>query len=445
MRVIQMTLTAAVVLVVASSLGCSKNSSAPTAPPDSSPSCSLSTMSLDFGTVAIGGNADRSFTVKNVGGDTLTGSASTTSPGFATVGSASYRLATNQSATITVRFSPAEGRSYSGSIALGNQACGSVALAGVGQTTDPVCRVSPTALFFGAVVPGVCDYSERTFTIQNVGGGILSGTVSSPCPAFEIVGRTTYSLATGMRDTFTVRFSPPSFGSYSCGIVTGCDTVTCTGTTTSRVACGTFVPTTLDFGTVAIGQTVTQTLTLTGGSAAPFNLAWAGTRGVCSDFSGFLPYLGIDAGQVLQFSIRFAPTGEGPQTCAMQARCRTLIGDGEYHPFACVVAIGTGQVAPGVPVCELSSTRLEFGIVAVGSSADRTVTVTNTGGGVLNGSIGPCDPFSIVGDPSFSLAGGQSKVLTVRFSPPQAGHAYSCYLHLADPLCPWVQAEGEGR
>ncbi len=70
-----------------------------------------------------------------------------------------------------------------------------------------------------------------------------------------------------------------------------------------------------------------------------------------------------------------------------------------------------------VPAFAVAPSSLDFGPVAVGSSKDLAFTVQNTGGGTLNGSASTSTPFSIVGDNSFSLGPGESKDITVHFSP----------------------------
>ena len=69
-------------------------------------SCVVSPASLDFGSVTVGQSADRTFTITHPGFGTLSGTLVESCPDFAFVGSTSYSLDHNQSATFTVRFSP---------------------------------------------------------------------------------------------------------------------------------------------------------------------------------------------------------------------------------------------------------------------------------------------------------------------------------------------------
>jgi len=73
------------------------------------------------------------------------------------------------------------------------------------------------------------------------------------------------------------------------------------------------------------------------------------------------------------------------------------------------------------PVISVTPSSEDFGNVNVGSSADRTFSVQNTGDGTLTGSASTSAPFSIVSGSFFSLGAGESRTLVVRFSPTTAG------------------------
>src|SRR5438034_531810 len=63
----------------------------------------------------------------------------------------------------------------------------------------------------------------------------------------------------------------------------------------------------------------------------------------------------------------------------------------------------------------------DFGSVSVGASADRSFTVTNTGGAALTATVASATPFSIVSGGAFTLSPGTSQTVVARFSPPAAG------------------------
>jgi hypothetical protein len=61
---------------------------------------------------------------------------------------------------------------------------------------------------------------------------------------------------------------------------------------------------------------------------------------------------------------------------------------------------------------------VNFGSVALGSFAERTFTVSNTGGGTLSGTASVTAPFSVVSGSPFTLSGaGGTQAVNVRFTP----------------------------
>jgi hypothetical protein len=60
---------------------------------------------MDFGSIELGTNKSLTLTVQNIGGATLTGTA-TVSPPFAIVSGGTYNLGSNQSQVVTIRYTP---------------------------------------------------------------------------------------------------------------------------------------------------------------------------------------------------------------------------------------------------------------------------------------------------------------------------------------------------
>src|ERR1043166_5846289 len=142
------------------------------------------------------------------------------------------------------------------------------------QAAGPVCSLNATSLVFGDVLVGAS--ADRQFTLTNSGGGTLSGTVTDTSAAYRIVGGASFSLAANQAATFTVRFTPSHAGVRNCSLQlgTGCN-VACSGTGTVPpiLACE-VAPTSIDFGTVTLGQVVDRTFTLKNLS----NVTMAGSR-----------------------------------------------------------------------------------------------------------------------------------------------------------------------
>jgi hypothetical protein len=396
------------------------------------PVCRLTPEVLDFGPVTVGQNLTRTFTIKNDGDGTLSGSVAPGCDDFTvTAGGGNFSLGPQQVRSVTVRFQPTGPGNWSCVLGLGNGPCAGVTLSGRGDA-PPACELTPSSLLFGGVV--VNTTAEKSFVVRNAGGGMLNGTVSENCNAFEIVaGAGTYSLAGGESRTVTVRFRPTVQGNLTCGIGLGspsCNNVAASGTGTAAGLCR-VVPADLDFGTVFVGESADRTVTLSnlGGATISGNITES-----CNEFSivsGGGPFA-IGSGGSVTVTVRFTPTGTGTRTCSIQ----TGTSDCSEIP-----ATGVGDVPA---VCQVSDPALDFGSVVVNGTVDRTLTVTNTGGSTLIGNLTePCEDFVVLaGGGAFSLGAGQSRVATIRFKPVSAG-AKSCTLSVGE-ACPGVPLSGTG-
>jgi hypothetical protein len=114
--------------------GCGGDSEGPAGPGE--PVCSLDVQSLSFGGVAVGHNMDLTFKITNTGSGTLTGTVSEACIDFSIVGNADYSLAGGDSATFTVRFSPASAGSKACTIETGASQCADLPCSGTGMAPD---------------------------------------------------------------------------------------------------------------------------------------------------------------------------------------------------------------------------------------------------------------------------------------------------------------------
>ena len=69
----------------------------------------------------------------------------------------------------------------------------------------------------------------------------------------------------------------------------------------------------------------------------------------------------------------------------------------------------------------MSPASQDFGTIQVGSTAERTFYVTNSGGATLSGSATVPTPFSIVSGGNYDLAANASHAVVIRYSPAVAG------------------------
>jgi hypothetical protein len=259
------------------------------------------------------------------------------------------------------------------------------------------CAVTPVSLEFGTVSVG--QTADRAFILTNTGSDTLTGAVLESCPDFLVMGDSGYHIAPGSQDTFTVRFEPGGGGRRSCTLALGpgCGSLPAGGDGQVATAGCEVAPTTLEFGTVNVGQSADRTFTITNTGSGTLSGTVSKS---CSDFAivGSGAY-SLAAGERDTFTVRFSPTSGGPKACTVDAG----------GACADVSASGTGQ-APNPPGCEVSPTTLSFGNVLLNESADRTFTVTNSGGGTLSGTVSEaCSEFALVGSATYCLGAGQDK------------------------------------
>jgi hypothetical protein len=184
-------------------------------------------------------------------------------------------------------------------------------------------------------------------------------------------------------------------------------------TATKQLTCS---PSILVFGTVPVGQTETQLVTLTNTGATSVTLtAMNFVREGQFGFPEMSLPLTLSAGQSIDLSVTFTPTAAG------YAGGNTTFKSTASNSTLQLQFEGTGV---GSDVVVPNPSSLSFGSLAVGSSSTKTITLTNTRSWKV-----PISSFQTIGSefsvsgPStpLSLRAGQSVTLQVTFTPQSAG------------------------
>lgn len=177
--------------------------------------------------------------------------------------------------------------------------------------------------------------------------------------------------------TVTFTFTPQSTGTLTSTYSTGdLDdpssplTITLSGTATGTgpKQSETLTPVSLDFGTVIVGQTATQTVTFhNNGPSAATIYNYANTNSAFSVVgSTCTPTVAANAS--CTYTLQFAPTATGPQTSTFQ------VLDRSSNP---TVAL-TGTTYISSPQITLTPNPLNFQNVPAGQGTDLLVTLTNS-------------------------------------------------------------------
>ena len=277
-------------------------------------------LSLNFGSVLVGSHQTLAETLTNTGGSSLTVTqANATGTGFSVSGlSLPLTLPAGQSQPFNVTFTPSATGSTSGNLAIVSDSTPTinVALSGNGLAAGALSP-NPSSLGFGNVQVG--NNQQLAETLTNSGGSdvhISQAAVSGT--GFSMSGLTPPLVLTpGQHFTFTVTFTPPSPANYGGSVSVVSDAsnpnlaipLTGTGTPVPQGQLS-VTPTSMDFGNVAVGTQANQTGTLSA-SGASVTVSSDTVNGSAFTFSGLSLPVTIPAGQHVQFTMTFTPSGNG--------------------------------------------------------------------------------------------------------------------------------------
>jgi YVTN family beta-propeller protein len=275
---------------------------------------------------------------------------------------------------------------------------------------ETTLAASPLVFNFREVTLGSAQ--DLSLTLQNTGEDTLTGTASEATSPFSVIaGGGSFSLNAGANMTVPLRFAPTSTGSFGSTLdissTGGSATILLNGvgTASSAPALSVCSPN-LNFGQVAVGQSVelTCTITNTGTGTLTGNATTVSPFGLASGDT-----FNLNAGQSQSVGVRFTSGSPGAVEDVL-----TVSSNGGS---ATIVLRGTGVQDP---VLAVNPTRLNFGGVRVGQSRDLSLTVQNAGTGTLSRNVCVPGGFSVISADSFSLSAGQSQTVTISFSPSRA-------------------------
>jgi Abnormal spindle-like microcephaly-assoc'd, ASPM-SPD-2-Hydin len=275
-----------------------------------------SASSLSFGKVTIGGSQVLPETLMNSGGSSITVNQITAVPGYTVSGvSLPLTLASGQSTSFNVTFSPQSAGSDDGSLALANSgptATLTIPLSGT-AVTPGVLSVSP--INFGSVPVG--SSTSQPAALSNSGGASLKiSQANLTGSAYSMSGlNLPLTLTAGQNFTFTVTFAPENTGAIDGSIALVSDAA---GSSSSMVLSGTgtaanqfsVTPGSFSFGSVAVGseKNMIATLRATGSSVV---VTAASVSNPEFALSGPALPLTIAAGSAASFTLTFTPSASG--------------------------------------------------------------------------------------------------------------------------------------
>jgi len=379
--------------------------------------------SLAFGNVQTGTSQTLSATLTNSGGTSVTISqAGAGGNGYTLSGlSLPTTLSAGQSKTFSVQFAPQTSGSVSGNIVITSDASNpilNVPLSGSGVTPGTLAP-SASRLSFGTVLVG--NNSSLQETLTNTGGSSVTISQANVSGSGFSVSGVPATLAAGQSANFNVTFAPQSSGavSGSVSIVSNASnstlniTLSGTGATPGLLSASSQ---TLSFGSVQVSGSATQSETLTNTGGTTITVSQANVSGNGFSISGLNVPLTLIAGQSFTFGTTFAPASAGSVTGTI-----SLTSDASNSTLTISLS-GTGTV-PGQ--LSVSPSALDFGSVVVGQSNNMTATLSATGSNVtVSSASASTSEFTLSGASfPFTITAGQSKAVTVTFTPQSSGTA----------------------
>lgn len=387
----------------------------------------VSAASHDFGNVTINTVANGSITLTNSGAANLTISH------VAVLGNG-FDLSPIQtpatvppggSVVVNFGFAPKASGNFSGSLNVtsNDPITPTVAVALAGAATSQLIGklvAMPAALNFNNVQQG--STTSAVTTLKNVGtANVTVSQINLSGSGFSVSGIATPVLVVpGESLTLTVKYSPTSTktSSGNMAIVTAQGGVTNVSVSGTESQSGlTLSPASINFGKAVTGVANTQSVQIGNPGTAAVTITAANLSGAGFSTTGLNLPLTLNPGKTSTFTVQFDPKSTG-----VAAGSLSLVINASNSPSA--IALSGMGVAPGLSLA-VNPANVNFGSVHIGTTATRTVTITNIGNAdvtisraALTGSN-----FSLSGASAVTLSPAQSISLTVQYSPTTAASA----------------------
>lgn len=389
----------------------------------SAPQISLSSTSIQFGTVGVGSTSNLNLAISNTGSADLTISViSVTGTGFGVSGITTPKTVTaGQSVSANVSFQPTGAGGVSGTLTITSNdpanPTTTVTLAGTGSTTAPgQLQANPTAVSFGNVNTG--SSSTKAIILSNTGStSVPISTIAVTGTGFSVNGITTpFTLNAAASVTLNAVFTPTTAGNASGSVTITTDalhsplTINFTGTGAQPGL--SISPTSFVFGSVVDGQTKSQTFTLKNTGGTSLTISQLSVSGAGYSLSGLTTPSTVAAGASVTLNALFAPTTAGSLPGTI-----TITSNAPGSPSTIALS-GTGVA--GTAVLSANPTSLAFGNVNAGTTSSKSVTLTNSGTGnvtISQVTVSAKDVTTGGVTTPVTLTPGQTQTLNVAFKP----------------------------
>jgi ASPM-SPD-2-Hydin domain-containing protein/centrosomal CEP192-like protein/HYDIN/CFA65/VesB family protein len=185
-----------------------------------------------------------------------------------------------------------------------------------------------------------------------------------------------------------------------------------------------FTPSTLDFGSVGVGSSKTQTVVVKNITKHRIGIFQASVSGTGYAISGISCPVALPAGQSMSFSVTFTPLYAGTASGLVSLVTQNWWKERRVEPSTSQLTVsGSGVVGSEIVA---SPASVAFGNVIVGNSQTMSVLVTNSGGSTvtISNAAATGTGFSFNG-PTLpaTLTAGQSATFNAVYTPTVAGNS----------------------
>jgi hypothetical protein len=405
------------------------------------PQLTLSTSTLNFGSVVVNSSAKASVTLTSSGTSAVTvNSASMAGAGFTIAGTTlpvtlnSNQLLTlnpGQSVTLQLQFLPTVAGAATGKLTIGSNSTtgsiASVALTGTGTAgaTSPQLTLSASSLNFGSVTVNSSAKASVTLTSSGT-SAVTVNSASITGAGFTIVaGTLPVTLSPNQSTTLQLQFLPTAAGAASGQLIISSNSTS--GSTATVALAGTGVAganpqlslsaSTLSFGSVTVNSSAKASVTLTSSGTSALTVNSASITGTGFTLvAGSFPVT-LSPSQSVTLQVQFLPTAAGTATGQLTISSTSTSGS-----TATVSLSGTGVAAN--PKLTVSTTSLSFGSVSLNTSSTKSVTLTSSGTSPVTvnaASITGAGFTTVGGSFPLTLNPQQTAAVQVQFLPTAAG------------------------
>ena len=232
----------------------------------------------------------------------------------------------------------------------------------------------------------------------------------------------TWSASGGTVSTNGMYTAPASAGTYTVKATSTADTTkSASATITATTAAATIAvsPSALSFSSIGVNSSSTQTLTISNTGGSNLSVTSATVSGSSFSVSGVTFPITIGAGQSASLIVKFSPTATGNFTGTVTIASNATNSVSAVNLSGSATAASTYQLSA-------SPTSVSFGSIVEGSSATKTITLSNTGTAAVSISAANFTGmgFSLSGvSLPLTVAAGKTQNVTISFAPQTSGAA----------------------